>query len=281
MCRSLGIHRDKLDKWAREGLPRKKIKNYWVYDEDQLVRWCVENGKAEPVDTPQIQEPEVVRYPSSDPQPIVCRRAELQQYFGVRLNTVAGWLREPDFPGRAGKAANHGRDGYFPIRDIAYWLIKTRATTSIPRGLIEGVEGPARKFHQRFFGNTESRRQTPQDRLTTTRATKAELELKLLQGTVVEVEQVRRMNLRIHGYACTIFRSFPTRLMSVFPSDLDATLKRAILECAKTVVDQTCESLSLLLEKDADESQHDDTADSEDAPGSGESVETQEGDTAK
>jgi len=78
-----------------------------IFDEQEVARWLVDNGKA-------------TLDGETDGQRVARTRKECASHFGVHLRTLADWLEEPSFPGRAGTRGR--RDGYFPLDEIADWI---------------------------------------------------------------------------------------------------------------------------------------------------------------
>ena len=90
-------------KWVKEGLPVAK-KRPISFDRESAIQWLLDNQK--------IAKLEVER--------ILLTRDEVAREFKVHLRTVASWLKEADFPGRAGDRGKPS--GYFPVNAIRNWL---------------------------------------------------------------------------------------------------------------------------------------------------------------
>lgn len=89
-------------RWVKEGLPTKK-KRPLTFDHDEAISWLEANKKIAAVEVERI----------------LVTRDDVAKHFNVNVRTVGHWLKEPDFPGRAGSPGM--RDGYFPVDQIQEW----------------------------------------------------------------------------------------------------------------------------------------------------------------
>lgn len=109
----LAIDAKQLAAWVREGLPRTGRGKSARFDPAAVAAWLTEQGHAEPSapagDLPNPQPPAA----------IATTRAEAALFLGVNLRTLAGWLTDPTFPGKAGSPGR--TDGYFPLDQINAW----------------------------------------------------------------------------------------------------------------------------------------------------------------
>ena len=102
LATDLETDRKTIREWVKAGLPVAK-KRPLTFDRETVIQWLLDNQK--------IAEVEVER--------ILLTRDEVARELKVSLRTIANWLQEPDFPGRAG---DRGRqNGYFPLNRIKEW----------------------------------------------------------------------------------------------------------------------------------------------------------------
>lgn len=117
LCERLGISARKLKTWCDEGLPFTlggKNGRQKQFEPLTVRQWMLANGKAT-----LEQAEQQAQQPANPPDQIATTRDEAARLLGVDLRTLARYLKEPDFPGRAGSPGR--RDGYFPIGAIEVW----------------------------------------------------------------------------------------------------------------------------------------------------------------
>lgn len=110
----LDVPEKQLRAWIDEGLPRVKEGRAWRYDPAAVVEWLVAKGYAE-----QRSEAAAAPPPAPSTSLIAVTRDECAQACQVSLRTVAEWLKDPTFPGRAGDPSK--RNGFFPLAEIEAW----------------------------------------------------------------------------------------------------------------------------------------------------------------
>lgn len=103
----LGITTRKLSQLVRDGMPHTMDGRRKMFDEDAVVQWLLDTGRAEIKEDPPASR-------------IARTRAECGQHFGVSVDSVAKWHHDPTFPGRPGNRGQ--RDGYYPLEEIEQWL---------------------------------------------------------------------------------------------------------------------------------------------------------------
>ena len=118
----LGVTQRRVQAWANAGAPCTKQGRRFVFDSVSLAQWLVTQGEAS---TDNVEITEVLQ-----------TRAEVAERFGVTRRMVTEWLADPSFPGKAGSQRKHGRDGNFPVIDIARWLLKNEKKATIPDDLL-------------------------------------------------------------------------------------------------------------------------------------------------
>ena len=102
LATDLETDRKTIREWVKAGLPVAK-KRPLTFDRETVIQWLLDNQK--------IAEVEVER--------ILLTRDEVARELKVSTRTIANWLREPDFPGRAGDPGR--RNGYYPVNQIKKW----------------------------------------------------------------------------------------------------------------------------------------------------------------
>jgi phage terminase Nu1 subunit (DNA packaging protein) len=231
IAKKLGVTHRQVELWRSRGMPARKVRGIFLHDGDAIAKWLIASGEVTTVEEEEETD--------DDTGPIYRNRRECARVFGTSVHTVAIWLTDPSFPGRSGTPGARRADGYFPGKPIARWLKARNAKASIPPELLDDEEeaSPA------TGGN-------PKDRLFLARATKAELELDKLQGTLVSAAEMERRFVRVNAYAQTKLRELPHRLVAAVPSDWTDEAKRIAFRVAETIVDEVSDEMRVLLRKD-------------------------------
>ena len=215
---ALGVSRAKIQKWRNEGMPcRKNERGHLVFDEHAVERWLIQNGHAEEPDT------------------ILRTRAEVAEYFGVNVRTVAGWIAMADFPGRSGDKFE--RNGEFPVRAIDEWLSKREL-------------GPYRSGES----DDDSIRE-----LRLVKIALAKLELERKSGELVDREEVARFIGQQHAIAKQILGGIVSQVMSSLPGDLDDFVKDDVRARLDLVFKKCCAAFAAKFEQ-RDESDAEETS---------------------
>jgi hypothetical protein len=116
----LAIDGRQLAAWIRDGLPRTGRGKHARFDPAAVAAWLTERGLAEPAEPSAPAEQSNAPLPDAPPPAaIATTRAEAALFLGVNLRTLAGWLTDPTFPGKAGSPGR--TDGYFPLERINAW----------------------------------------------------------------------------------------------------------------------------------------------------------------
>jgi hypothetical protein len=216
----LSLSRREFDKLVAEGLPHEKQGRALRFEPQAVADWLRANKKVKPAG-------DVAPVPSPPTEQIVRTRHEVATHFGVSLRTVAEWLTDPSFPGRAG---NRGRrDGEFPLLAIKAWWDAKRGTTVAPDAS-----------------------QSAKDRLNEVRARRAEIELEQLLGTLIEVEEVERFISRTIATAKAVLDQLSDQVLACLPPAVDVEARRKVRERVVKVLDDTYATLAELAEADQD-----------------------------
>lgn len=238
ISKRLNVSFHTLSKWREEGLPFEKVKGVFQYDPVCVASWLLETGKA----TREGQSPK-----TDDVGPVMTKIRECAVFFGVHERTVKGWLQDPSFPGRAGKRGDpNTAKGHFPAKSIAIWLQQSgkRSKVQIPVSL------------QLPDATTQPVQPTARDRLVDVKTEQAMLELKRMQGKMVDAEEALAFYRRTNAYAVTVLKSLPSQLQSALPANVDERTRAAIYQVALKVVNQARKMLAELIEGDADRPNH-------------------------
>lgn len=148
----LGIDAKRLARWLEAGMPHKLIDGEPDFVPDQVSAWLLETGRA-------------TRDDDTAPQTIARTIPEVANYFGVSINAVAKWLKDPTFPGQSGERGR--QNGRFPLEAITEWKEARDGTRADEE---TGISARERKW----LADAEIR----------------ELELAKLRGELIEVEVV-------------------------------------------------------------------------------------------
>jgi hypothetical protein len=138
-----GFSADKLDRLIKQGLPVKGKGAKRQFDARKVAAWLKAQPKTErrkDGETAKTKPPAPQRSsPEQSPAITAATIAEAAGHLKVAPRTLAGWLTDPSFPGKAGSPGK--ADGYFPIAEIQRWHLATFGVTA--RGGGEGDEAAA------------------------------------------------------------------------------------------------------------------------------------------
>jgi phage terminase Nu1 subunit (DNA packaging protein) len=239
VCRKLGIKYSTLVGWRKEGLPCARDKGQHLFQAEEIAAWLLARGKAQPKESPQ---------PTSPPStiwPVHTKRAECAQYFGVNTRTLSSWLEDPSFPGRSGGRGSSAR-GYFPAREIAIWLRSNRKKARIPEDLATELGGSQPE-------SATAVTPTARDRLVDVKTEQAMLELKKMQGRMIDAEEAAAFYQRTNSYAVTVLRQLPSRVLAALPSTIEEKTRTSIYETCQKVVSDCRSMIAELIEGDKDQ----------------------------
>lgn len=215
LCEQLGITTERLKRWVNEGLPyitngRGKPR---TFDGEAVAVWLVSNGKAKPA------APEK---PAEMPSQVCTTRHAAAQALGVNARTLANWLTDPTFPGKAGSPGR--QDGYFPLVEIEAW-------------------------RQERFG-VESKNGEGGE-LTALRARKLQLEIDQMHvsfekecGTILDAHDVAAWLERHISTAKTILDSMPDKIEAKLPQGITPKIRAKIRAAIEQTIAEACESIA-------------------------------------
>jgi len=236
VCRELQITLAKLDSLRARGLPTVlKDKRGYVYDSDAVAVWLLESGIGQIKNEP---DPEIAPTPV-ETGPVFTKIRECAAYFNVNERAVKTWLTNPTFPGRPGQQGMNAQ-GYFPAIPIGRWLMANGKKATVPPEL--GIKPPEPAPSQ----------PTTRDRLTQVKTEQALIELKRMQGKMLDAEEVAAFYRRTNAYAATAFREFLSKLHAELPATLEDDTRTAIHNAAQAAVIKAMEMLAELIEGDKD-----------------------------
>jgi hypothetical protein len=127
-----GFSADKLDRLIKQGLPVKGKGAKRQFDARKVAAWLKAQPKTErrkDGETAKTKPPAPQRSsPEQSPAITAATIAEAAGHLKVAPRTLAGWLTDPSFPGKAGSPGK--ADGYFPIAEIQRWHLATFGVTA-------------------------------------------------------------------------------------------------------------------------------------------------------
>lgn len=247
LSHKLGVTQKILNRWREDGMPATRDRGFWDYDGKAVRQWLLETGKAVEVSERRAPEPQAIEDPGG---PVHTKIRECAVYFGVHERTVKSWLTDPSFPGRSGKAGDHSLSkGHFPAKAIALWLIKS--------GKHDRVRIPD---EVNAMGAAVQPVPTSRDRLVDVKTEQALIELKRMQGKMIDAEEAIAFYRRTNAYAATMMKTLPAQVLAELPTTVDERSREAIFKATQKVVKQVMRMLAELIEGDKDsryDSDHD------------------------
>lgn len=232
VCEQLKVPARTLAGWRKEGLPCVPEKGKLLYDPDALAGWLLATGKAKrQEDLPKTQIE----------APVFSKIREVAEFFGVNSRTVKTWLEDPSFPGKPGKFTE-GRNiqGCFPTRAIADWLQQPGRQTKVK--VPESLRKP----------DAVAVTPTTRDQLVEVKTEQAKLELRKMQGKMIDAEEAQAFFTRVNASAVSVFGTLSHRLLAELPSNIDARSKSAIFKAAEKVAEDVRWVMAELIEGDRD-----------------------------
>lgn len=216
LAHALGVTPERLTKWIRAGLPSTGRGGSQRFDAAAVAVWLQARGLAQPA-------------PAAEP--IATTREEAARLLRVNLRTLAGWLTEPGFPGKAGAPGR--RDGYFPIDQIEAWR-----AARFGHAEAAGSDQALKALRQKSLGFDVDLKQ---------------LDVEERLGTVLDKEQHAQFLERVIATAKAVLEEFPDQLESLLPAKASPKLRRKLRLAADRQVRQVLRTLAELMRGDADE----------------------------
>lgn len=223
LANRLGLSRPQLTALVRDGLPHVASGKQKLFDPDAVAAWLIEHGKATRDEPPPA--------PSGSDQRIAVTRGEAAQALGVSLRTLADWLLDPSFPGRAGPPGR--RDGYFPLEEIADWWAKKNAAVAGP-GAVGG--------------------ESPRERLVRLRADQEEIELAKARGQVLPVVEIERLLRRTIATTKAVLSPLADELLVDLPVGVPAEAREQLRQRVSARLNEAFANIAKVLSGDEEES---------------------------
>jgi hypothetical protein len=220
----LGLSAKRLARLIKQGLPCKGKGSKRTFNPADVATWLRERGLARSTAAAVAEQ-------------IVATIPEAALLLEVAPRTLAQWLTDPTFPGKAGTPGR--RDGYFPISQIRQWHLATHGATA--RGSQTDAEAATAK---RLKAQIECDR------------AQVELEKELL--TIGDVEQWEALARRVIAAAKGQLDELPDRVAARLPGKLAPEIKQTI---RRVIAQSTADALNTLAELVAG-----DTDETEDTP---------------
>jgi phage terminase Nu1 subunit (DNA packaging protein) len=211
---ALGVPAKRLRKWMRRGLPATGRGRTRRFDEAAVAAWLTEHGLAQPAPPPEA---------------IATTREEAARLLRVNLRTLAGWLTEPGFPGKAGTPGR--RDGYFPIEQIEAWRAARFAHAPA------AASDETSRLRQKKLGFEVD---------------EAQLDLETKLGTLLDKEQTAQLIERVIATAKAQLEEFPDQVDALLPAKAGPRLRSKVRRAAAKKIRQVLRTLAELVAGDTD-----------------------------
>lgn len=215
LCKKLGITKQRLDRWRREGLPSEMQGRRRMFDPAAVAEWIQQSGKAKREHQESAGE--------AGARTVATTKSEAAQALGVSLRTLGDWLNDPSFPGKAGAPGR--QDGYFPLAEIAAWRISKF-----------GADGRSR-------GDAGD--------LSELRARKLQLEIDQLQveyekacGSILDADETADFLERHVSVVKTVLEQLADKIETRLPADVPAKVKAKIRKVVDDTVTEACNAIA-------------------------------------
>lgn len=228
LCEKLQITPKRLKAWLKAGLPSQQTAKGRPrsFDPAAVAQWLKSTGKVEADPEPPVK---------ADAQQVATTRDEAAKLLGVHWRTLATWMKDPSFPGKAGSPGR--QDGYFPIEEIQAWhaaRFGSDGRAAAGGGASEDAELRREKLRLEV------------DQL--------RVEFERDQGRILDAQEVELLMLRHIATARTILEAISDKVESRLPTDLSVKLKAVIRKVVDETVREACESMAAAaLDEDEEE----------------------------
>lgn len=230
----LGITQRRLTEWIREGLPFTPAGRKKEFDAAAVAAWLQQTGKARPAAAAAAPTP---------PQ-VATTRAEASLLLDVNLRTLATWLIDPTFPGKAGSPGR--QDGYFPIAEINAWR-------------------EARFGADRRSGGPSDEVSSAKLRKTLIECDREQYEFERELKTILDYEETARLIARQIATAKALLEQMPDKVDSRLPAKFGPKTRRRVRRAIAEVLDETMQALAEMAAGDTDHASEDPDDDGEPA----------------
>jgi hypothetical protein len=200
-----------------------------------------QRARQEVKDTPTLP-PTGETTPASPAEEIVGTIGEAALALSVAPRTLATWLNDPTFPGKAG---HPGRgDGHFPIAAIRAWHLATHGVTDKSEHADEAAA--AAKVKKAIVDSD-----------------RAHLALERELKSILDAEEFSKFLTRMIATAKAVHDEMPDRVEARLPGSLAADVKQRIRQAVEATIVEAMNALAEAIAGDTDETddlQDDDAA---------------------
>lgn len=172
--------------------------------------------------------------PPDDAEGVVHTIGEAALALGVAPRTLAGWLTDSTFPGKAGQPGC--RDGVFPIAAIRAWHTATHGVTDKTSSSDE--EAAQAKRLKALID-----------------ADRAQLSLERELGSILDAEEQERFLRRLIATAKSLHEELPDRVEVRLPGDLSAEVRLRIRQAIEASSVEIMNGLGEAIAGDQDETE--------------------------
>ncbi len=222
LCDRLAITSRELSAWLREGLPSEGRGKKRQFDPAAVAAWLRQTGRAQ-----------VEAQPSAMPAVVVTTRDEAARLLGVNLRTLATWLTEPSFPGKAGSPGR--QDGYFPIDQIQLWW-----------------QARCGADHRTKAGSSEEVAKAKLRRLLI-EADLQQIELERATRSLLDADDVARLAERMIATAKTRLDQVADQVNARLPAKFPRQLRRMVRRTLLKAIAEACDDVAELVAGDSDD----------------------------
>jgi hypothetical protein len=218
----LGLTPRRLTLLLRRGMPSEGKGKKRRFDPHAVAGWLQAEGLAK-------QDP---GSPVADQ--VATTIAETARDLGVAPRTVAQWLTDPTFPGKAGGPGR--RDGYFPLGQIRDWQAATHA-----------ANGRAAVTDAEMLAARRLKIQIDNDR--------AQIALEKELGSIADGDEVARFLKRQVATAKALLDETADKVDSRLPGKIPPAVRMRIRQAIEEVIAETLNSLAELAVGDQDQAE--------------------------
>lgn len=155
-------------------------------------------------------------------------RGAAAKHFGVHSRTVAEWLTDPTFPGKAGTRGK--QDGHFPIDAIGEWL-RLRERNEDEADAEESEGGQL---------NSEIKRE---------KLRKLKLANDETEGRLIDADSVRRLFTRSHALANQMLYQLVAAVPACLPTGAGAAAKQEVRRAVQRALDEVSGQLAAAIKE--------------------------------
>lgn len=218
--KSLGVSKQRLDRWLREGLPFVLEKKQKKFDPLEVRKWLITNKK---VQQPPHSTP-------ASPKQVATTRGEAAKLLGVTTRTFAEWITLEGFPGKSGGPGR--QDGVFPIDAIQAW-----------RQARFGGDG-------RSSSDDEKLREARYRKLAI-QTDREQVEFEKDLGYILDAQEMADFLARHASMTKAMLEQMADKVETRLPENLPAAIRAKIRAAINETLDSVLHLISEMAEKDA------------------------------